>query len=211
MDVMQGFRGALLVGAAVLPCALGGGRALAQGPAGSGPSREMVTALPASGPHHSITKQAALFDRFVETWDTKYSTIAPDGTVSRSEGRVLFGWIIDGRAMQDIWIADPPPGSGEERSIGTTIRFYDAKADIWRVVFVAPGDGGVVQLTGGRIGDRIVLRGEGRNGALVRWSFNDLRDDSFVWRGEVSHDSGETWRLREENLMSRARKPAAER
>jgi hypothetical protein len=152
----------------------------------------MIAVLPAPGPHPSLGDRAALFDHFVGTWDTDYTFYAADGTMSRRSGEVLFGWIIDGRALQDIWISYP---TDAERDLGTTVRFYDAKTATWRVVWVHPAGGIITTLNGGAVGDRIVLRGQGNDGSLLRWSFNDIQADSFLWRGETSHDSGETWRL----------------
>ena len=99
--------------------------------------RAMITTLPASGPHPSLGDQAPIFDRFVGTWDYDYATYAPDGRVSRSSGEVIFGWIIDGRALQDIWITYPE-GAAAEREIGTTLRFYDTRLGQWRLVWMVP-------------------------------------------------------------------------
>lgn len=162
--------------------------------------REMIEVLPAPGPHASLGDNAALFDHFVGTWDTDYTFFSADGTTSRRSGEVLFGWIIDGRALQDIWISYP---TDAERDLGTTVRFYDAKTATWRVVWVHPSSGVITTLRGGAVADRIVLRGQGNDGALLRWSFNDIQVDSFLWRGETSHDSGETWRLTGEYRMKR--------
>jgi hypothetical protein len=38
---------------------------------------------------------------------------------------------------------------------------------------------------------------------MLRWSFNDLKGDSFIWRGEKSGDGGKTWKLEEEHHMKR--------
>jgi hypothetical protein len=38
---------------------------------------------------------------------------------------------------------------------------------------------------------------------MLRWSFNDLKGDSFIWRGEKSRDGGKTWKLEEEHQMKR--------
>ncbi len=162
--------------------------------------REMISALPAQGPHTSLANKAQAFDRFVGTWDTDYTFYAPDGTTTKRTGEVLFGWIIDGRALQDIWISYPKEG---ERDLGTTIRFYDTKSGIWRVVWIYPAGGVITTLTGGPVGDRIVLRGQGTDGGLLRWSFNEIQADSFVWRGEVSYNNGESWRLTGEYHMKR--------
>jgi hypothetical protein len=61
----------------------------------------------------------------------------------------------------------------------------------------------LVELTGGQEGDRIVLYAQDPDGTRRRWSFNDIKDDSFTWRGEHSSDGGKTWRLMEEHHMKR--------
>jgi hypothetical protein len=170
-------------------------------PEPSDPRREMIAALAAPGPHPSLGAEATAFDRFVGTWDCDYSFHAEDGSVRRSAGELRFGWIIDGRAVQDIWIGYPKESSGE-RTIGTSVRFFDAKSRTWRVVFVAPTFG-LLTVRGGVEGDRIVFRGQDVDGGLLRWSFNDIKSDSFTWRGEKSRDGGRTWRLEEEHHMKR--------
>ena len=40
-------------------------------------------------------------------------------------------------------------------------------------------------------------------GKDTRWSFNDIRPDSFVWREEESSDRGKTWWLQAEVHMKR--------
>lgn len=164
--------------------------------------RDMITTLAASGPHPSLGDEAHAFDRLVGTWDCNYSFYAEDGTVSRASGELSFGWIIDGHALQDIWITYPK-GPAEERLIGTSVRFFDAKAKVWRVVFVLPALGLLTTVEGRAEGDRIVLAGQASDGSRRRWSFNDIRADSFVWRGEKSRDGGKTWRLVEEHQMRR--------
>ena len=166
------------------------------------PRRDMITVLPASRPHPSLGDEAHAFDRLVGTWDCDYSFHAEDGTVTRASGELRFGWIIDGHALQDIWITYPK-GPAEERLIGTSLRFFDAKTKVWRVVFVLPALGLLTTVEGRAEGDRIVLAGEASDGSRRRWSFNDIRSDSFVWRGERSSDGGKTWRLVEEHQMRR--------
>ncbi len=33
---------------------------------------------------------------------------------------------------------------------------------------------------------------------MNRWTFTDMEQDSFFWRGETSTDGGESWRLQAE-------------
>lgn len=168
----------------------------------SEPRQEMVSVLAASRPHPSLGDQAQVWDRFVGTWDCDFTFYLDGGSIRHSAGELEFGWILDGRALQDIWISYPEDGA-KERNIGTSIRFFDDKSKTWRVVFVSPAYGGLLTVQGGIEGNRIVLRGTGDEGALLRWSFNDIQADSFVWRGEKSRDGGKTWRLEEEHHMRR--------
>jgi hypothetical protein len=89
------------------------------------PRRHMITALGASHPHPSISDEAHTFDRFVGTWDCDYTNFRDDGTIERSRDEVIFGWILDGRAVQDIWAWADPNDATQERKMGTTIRFFD--------------------------------------------------------------------------------------
>jgi hypothetical protein len=167
------------------------------------PRGDMVAVLPARGPHPSLGHHADLFGRFVGTWDADYSFIAEDGSVRHSRGEVLFGWILDGYALQDIFLSYPKPDSTDERKMVTGVRFVDPKTEKWTVMFAAPAFGAAVRMEGGAEGDRIVLRGQDDKGNPLRWSFNDIRPDSFIWRGETSYDGGKTWRLEEEHHMTR--------
>ncbi len=166
------------------------------------PRVAMVTALAASGPQPSLGDEAHVWDRFVGTWDCEYTFYLDDGTVRHSSGELMFGWILDGRALQDIWITYPKQ-AGKDRGIGTSLRFFDPKSKTWRVVFVSPAYGALITVQGGIEGGRIILRGVDDDGAALRWSFNDIKADSFVWRGEKSRDGGKTWRLEEEHHMRR--------
>lgn len=164
--------------------------------------KEMITALPALGPHPSLGDEARVFDRFIGTWDAAYAEYGADGSVSRSSGEVRFGWILDGRALQDVWITYPE-GTRTQREIGTSVRYYDTKLKQWRVVFLDPAAGELSIVTGGAVGNRIVLNTLSSGGIVRRWTFNDIQPNSFVWRGEVSQDNGNTWRLYAEYHMKR--------
>jgi hypothetical protein len=166
------------------------------------PGQAMVKTLSASGPHPSLGDEARVFDRFVGAWDCDYTFFAEDGGVKRASGELKFGWILDGRAMQDIWITYPEEHS-KERSIGASVRFFDPKSKVWRVLFVNPEYGSLITVQGRAEGNRIVLRGVSEDGSMLRWSFNEIQADSFIWRGEKSRDGGKTWRLREEHHMRR--------
>lgn len=182
--------------------------AAATGKAGSTAARdsrlEMVAALEASGPHPSLGDHASVLNRLVGSWDVEYTDFSKDGKVTHRSGELLFGWILDGRVMQDFWIVDPS-GAGKDREVYTDLLYFDPKSRTWPAVSIDPQVGSVATFSGGALGDeRIVLDSHD----LVpqetrRWSFNDIRPDSMVFRDEASSDGGKTWTLKSEYHMKR--------
>lgn len=160
----------------------------------------MINVLGVPNPNPALGEEAQTFDRLVGTWDAEFTFPKPDGTVSRKKGELHFGWVIDGYAVQDLWIGYPTEPE-KERTIGTTIRFFDTKLKQWRIVFINPQAGYVVTTQGGREGDRIVLRGVDTDARPIRWTFREITPASFHWQGEKSHDGGKTWTLEEDHHM----------
>ena len=173
--------------------------------AGLVPARDaMISALGAANPNASLGDEARTFDRFVGAWDADFGFPHDDGTTTHKRGELFFGWVLDGRAIQDLWIGYPA-GPGKERTIGTTIRFFDSATNQWRIVFVGPQYNSLVTAQGGREGDRVVFRGVDSNGIPFRWTFRDITNDAFHWQGELSRDGGKTWKLEEDHHMTRRR------
>jgi hypothetical protein len=167
------------------------------------PRSDMVAALQAPGPHPSLSGQANVFGRLVGAWDGEYTEFAKDGSATHSSGEWIFGWVLEGRALQDVFIIHPS-AAHKEGFIGTTLRFFDPKSGAWNVTFVDPQDNWVATLTGGAVAqDRIVLRNHSADGRENRWSFEAIRPDSWVFRDEETLDGGKTWRLLEEDHMKR--------
>jgi hypothetical protein len=171
--------------------------------AATDPRLDMVAALKALDPHPSLGDQAKVFGRFVGTWDGEYTELSKDGKVSRSSGEWVFGWVMDGRAIQDLFVIHPS-AARSERYMGTTLRYFDTKSGTWTVTFIDPENDAIETLTGGAVGaDRIVLLSANADGKQRRWSLVDIRPDSWIFLDEASPDGGKTWRLREEDHMKR--------
>lgn len=166
------------------------------------PRQAMIAELAASQPHPSLGDEAKVFDRLVGTWDCDFGFPHDDGTVTHRKGEILFGWVMDGHAIQDLWIGYPT-GPGKERTIGTTIRFFDTAQKQWRIVYVGPQNNYIVTTQGGVEGDRIVLRGVDTDGMPIRWTFSEITAKSFHWQGAKSHDGGKTWKIDEDHHMTR--------
>lgn len=176
-----------------------------QAPAGT-PNLDMIRALQAASPHPSLGDAAAALDRLVGTWSVDYSFFLKDGTVRHKSGEYLAGWVMDGRAMQDFWIVYPS-GTRTEREVYTTLRYVDPKSGTWYAAFIDPEHASVARFTGAVTGnDRVVVLTHDfgdKDDQDNRWSFNDIHPDAFVFRDEQSNDGGKTWRLVEEDHMTR--------
>jgi hypothetical protein len=167
------------------------------------PRLEMVTALQTLGPHSSLGDQANVFGRFIGIWDGDYTEFSKEGKATHSSGEWIFGWVMDGRAIQDLSIIHPS-AAHQEGFVGTTLRYFDPKSGTWSVTFIDPENNSVATLTGTAVGDnRIVLHKQNADGKETRWSFDDICPDSWVFRDEETRDGGRTWRLREEDHLKR--------
>jgi hypothetical protein len=167
------------------------------------PGPEMVTARQAWGPHPSSGGQAKVFGRLVGVWDGEYTEFSRNGNETRSSGEWLFGWVMDGRAIQGLFIIHPS-AVRKERYFGTTLSYFDSKPGKWSKTFVDPENGAVETLTGVSMADdRVVLLGQEMDGKESRWSFDNIRTDSWDFRDERSTDGGKTWRIREVDRMTR--------
>jgi hypothetical protein len=165
----------------------------------------MLDLLSADGPHPTHRAKLMLFGQFVGSWDLDMLAYQPDGTVRRFTGQWHFGWVLEGRAIQDVLIARPLADQQiagvTQGGIGSTLRVYDPGVDGWWVVWAGPVDGEFSTLLARQVDDRIVLDGQwriGGEGRRFRWSFCDITTDRFHWQGHSSPDGGQTWRLVEE-------------
>ena len=172
------------------------------GAAPSSPRQAMISALGSPSPNPMLGDEARTFDQLVGTWDADFGFHRPDGTVQHKKGELHFGWVMDGTAMQDLWIGYPAE-AGKERSIGTTLRFLDPQTKQWRIVFINPRFNYVVTAQGRREGDRIVLHGTDTDGHPLRWTFMEITPQAFHWQGEKSYDDGKSWKLEEDHHMKR--------
>jgi hypothetical protein len=161
-----------------------------------------IEGLGAYGPYPNLKEKLTLFGQFVGDWDiveAKYPQ--PDGTGVKRRGEVHFGWILDGRAVQDVWMTVDDDAS---RAVhGTTIRFYDPKIDSWHSVWISPAKGIVQTFIARKVRDEIVLEGVTPDGYPEKWIFSQITRNSFRWRSEETHDEGRTWVLTEEMQIKR--------
>ena len=95
--------------------------------------------LMADGPAHEYAEQLALYGQFVGDWSTQTTAYNEDGAAEHSEWDVRFAWVLEGRAIQDLWITPPRrvrrPGWREAGNrYSTTLRMYDPSIDAWHIL-----------------------------------------------------------------------------
>ena len=169
-----------------------------------------LACLHANGPSADRAGNMDLYGWLVGSWDLDVTRFLPDGTTRRRSGEWHFGWVLEGRAIQDVWVV-PPRGAqraGDAAAnghvFGTTLRVYDPRIDMWQIQWTDPVTQTYLAMVGRKEGSDIVQLGKSPDGNLIRWSFRDITPQSFRWRGEVSVDGGATWRLDVEFLARRA-------
>jgi hypothetical protein len=168
----------------------------------------LVDALHADHPAADRADKMGLYGWLIGRWTIDAIYHLNEGTIRRSRGEIHAGWVLEGRALQDVWIVPArdaqradPPGPGD--FYGTTLRVYDPKLDAWHILWSDPLNQVYRQQIGRAHGDDIVQDGTDETGAPVRWSFTEITPNSFRWLGERSADGGTTFRLLVEFLARR--------
>lgn len=151
-----------------------------------------IETLSSPGPAADRADKLALYGRFIGDWEFDALVTKDDGSEHRGRGEIHFAWVLDGRAIQDVWIL---PGL----FYGTTLRVYDPGLDAWHILWSDP----LKQLYTRQLGREqgqgldqdIVQVGDMGDNVHLRWTFSDITPNSFRWRGERSLDAGATWHL----------------
>ena len=168
--------------------------------------------LHASAPDPERAEALQLYGQFVSDWEADITAYGQDGAAHRATGEIHFGWVLQGRAIQDVWMiprledrkgSSPFPIAGNW--YGTTIRVYDPTIQAWRIYWIDPATNSFRQQIGRARGPDIVQEGTTESGALSRWSFTEITQDSFHWLGEAKPAEGLEWRLVVEVRAQRCR------
>lgn len=153
--------------------------------------------LKAPGPAADRADKMGLYGWLIGDWTFDAVVNRDDGSQHKGRGEIHFGWVLDGRAIQDVWIL---PGIFH----GTTLRIYDPGLDAWHILWNDPLKQLYTRQLGRAQGADIVQLGKTETGALLRWTFTNIAADKFRWLGERSTDDGATWWLQSEFHVRRA-------
>jgi len=168
----------------------------------------LAAALLTDGPAADRADKMMLYGQFVGSWDGKLVVHNSDGSKRESSCEVHFGWALAGRAIQDVWIAPSRkgrPASEPDRMYGTTLRVYDSENDVWHITWIDPVKRAFNRMTGRKVGENIVQEYRSEQGIRHQWLFTEITADSFHWIARDSADEGQSWVVRGEFFLRRAR------
>jgi len=160
----------------------------------------MMEALAAPGRAAEIPAELDVYGWLCGSWTLDVLHYATDVRERAIRGEAHFAWVLEGRAVQDLWIMNEP---GLVGMYGTTLRVFDATLGAWRVTWMNPVSGRREELIGRRHGRDIVQIGSRPDGTAIRWCFTDITNDSFRWTGDALQADGITWKLEAEFLGRR--------
>ena len=157
--------------------------------------------LSPSGRSHEIPEAADAYGWLIGSWELEVCHYkAVDVAARRIKGEVHFGWVLEGRAVQDVWIM---PRRSERTTdldkgnnmYGTTLRVWDPAIQAWHITWINPVTSHREEQIGRRCGNDIVQVGARPDGTPTRWMFTEITPDSYHWTGESLLPDGKTWKL----------------
>ena len=166
----------------------------------SGRSPSFIDALHADGPAPGRAEQMGLYGWLIGAWEMDVQVHMANDAEYRGKGEIHFGWVLEGRAIQDVWITPPPdqrndPIGAAANFYGSTFRIYDPAIDAWHIFWLDP----VKQFY-----SRMIGRAAGRDIEQLtvnetpqrRWRFTDITPNSFHWTADVDEgeDGAVQWR-----------------
>jgi len=175
------------------------------------PKDNFATLLHTSGRSPEIPESADVYGWLVGSWELEvlhYRGL--DVSSQKIKGEAHFGWVLEGRAIQDVWIMPRSFDRGQDSDrtnnmYGTTLRVWDPTIQAWRIRWINPVSGHEESQTGRRVGEEIVQIGARSDGTPTRWRFTEITPDSFHWLGEALEADGRTWKLEGEFRARRLR------
>jgi hypothetical protein len=142
-----------------------------------------------------------IFGFLIGSWDIDAVLHGPDGQARRTRGEVHASWVLEGRAIQDLFIFPRPAdrtygASGPGDRYATTIRTYDRQRGAWRVLFINPAAVETnAELIARRDGQTIAMEGNLADRTPIRWRYEDVTERSFHYSAHRLGSDGRAWQL----------------
>jgi hypothetical protein len=140
-------------------------------------------ALKSQGPAADRAGRMTLYAFLVGDWEMDGVIHGPEGKHEIRGGEIHATWVLEGRAIQDVWIL---PGV----FYGSTLRIFDPGRSEWHILWSDPLRQYYSRQMGRAHGVEIVQEGTNLEGQRTRWRFTKLMPESFHWIGERAAPDG---------------------
>jgi len=170
-----------------------------------------LAVLTTPGRSPEIPEAADAYGWLIGSWELDVLRYwAQDVAAQGIKGEAHFCWVLEGRAVQDVWImprlADRTVPLDKTRNMyGTTLRVWDPTIKAWRISWRNPAGDHHEEQIGRKSGNDVVQTGTRPDGTPTRWTFTEITSDSFHWLGEALMPDGKTWNLEGEFRARRLR------
>ncbi len=167
-------------------------------------AKDFQTALIAPNRSPEIPEAEDAYGRLIGSWelDVPHYYGLEAGT-KPLKGEVHFGWVLKGRAVQDVFIVFQDAAPNKVITYGTTLRVWKPSIRAWRVTWINPARNHREEQIGRLSGRDIVQIGLRPDGTPTRWMFIEIEVESFHWIGEALQGDGKTWKLEAEFFARR--------
>jgi len=164
-----------------------------------GRSPSFIAALHSDGPALDRADKMGLYGWLIGAWEMdvhvpQSGAEGANGARTEGKGEIHFGWVLEGRAIQDVWIT-PLRGSRRDpiaaavNFYGSTFRIYDPGIDAWHIFWLDPVKQFYSRMLGRAAGADIEQLTVNET-PQRRWRFSDITPNSFHWTADVDDGAG---------------------
>lgn len=129
-----------------------------------------------------IPEEENLYGIFVGEWDFDWYDHIDDPFPRHVKGEWLFQWILEGLAVQDVFICPSRVTRKEnpplDAAFGTTIRMYNPNKHVWDILYTEWGSSTCLEAY--REDDKIIQIAVDND--KLRWVFSEITQNSFKWQ-----------------------------
>lgn len=170
---------------------------------------EFLKALSSTQRAPELAEVDDVFGWMIGSWEMDAILHHRSGQKQLSKGELHASWVLEGRAIQDLFIFPSRaerqfarPAKGDRYA--TTIRTYDPKLKSWRVTFINPACQETnAQLRARLVGSNVEMEGKLDDGTPIRWRYRNITPISFYYMAEKMEEGGKSWLLYLELLGKR--------
>lgn len=153
---------------------------------------DFVKVLVSNDKNPLIPEEENLYGIFIGEWDFDWYDHLNDPFPRHVKGEWLFQWILEGLAVQDVFICPSRATRNEnlqfDAAYGTTVRMYNPKNNVWDIFYTEWGSSTCLEAH--REGNKIIQIAA--NNDSLRWVFSEITQNSFQWQRLIKEDD-ENW------------------